>query len=1279
MKSVIKCTTAKAIWIDLILANERPSETKDTKIAALRLKFNAFKALDGEKVNGTFTRLKSLLNDLENNGVSITQAEVNSTFVNSLPRKWLKSTRFTLQASKALISNPSIQESDSDVEEDPRSNSEFLADLNAGFHERALLANQRRFYKRSGMVGSPKKPMDRVKYKGLKAEIVVLTKKIDAMNKGNSEKGLIAESIDWDKESVSSDDEGVTTFKTLMAIADEEMSVGKADARSGQWVEITMKKITKLSLEKESLKDDISDLKKVIEKWTFSRVTFDQLLTEQVPRNIVRAIGRKYSRKENTSSKKVVFTKSDVSSSKTSPEIPSDSKSHGKFQIPLPSLPKLIGAEPSGTLKCLTILKINQTTNKVVPVNVKQKTETKSSPDPSTEKLLLTLMEEVKHLKEQIKAHSETSPPTSQSRSSRTLAKLHTQPSQGSSRRVPLIPKPYILCKHCGFNDHHFDECEYYPGCDLCGSIAHETTDCVKKIPQRKPRKPRDYLKRSVWYLDSGCSRHMAGVKQYLHRYSIESGPKVVFRDNSSGDTEGYGLVNYNGITFTKVTCVNGLKHNLINISQLCDANFKVLFTKTQETIFNQNNEVVLISLRRRDVYVIDMTSYNEESNACFFAKASPSVNWLWHKRLPHLNFKNINKLAKQNLVAGLPSLTFSKDKTCSACEKGKQHKASFKTKRSFSINKCLHLLHMDLFGPVKPQSISHNKYTLVIVDEYSRKMENLNETKVKELRSDNGTEFKNHKLEKFCNEKGISQNFSSPCTSEQNGGEDVNTACYTQNRSIIVKRHGKTTYDVFRGRCPDISYFHMFGCHVHIYNQRDHLGKFDEKADDGFFLGYSLVAKAFRVFNIKRQEKEETYHVTFILNEPDNLESAGNLELAEVQKFVINEQIREVLPTSSIPSQISHPLTPQDRWSREKHIKLVNIIGEPLSGVTTRSRVRDSKAASAHECLYVNFLSEIEPKKLNEALKEEGWARLDAQGFRQEEGIDYDETFSPVARLEAIRIFLAYAAYMGFMVYQMDVKSAFLNGRISEEVYVQQPPGFKSSEFTNHVYKLDKALYGLKQAARAWYETLSKFLTQHKFIRGLDEPGVSINETLFNGMMGSLMYLIASRPDIQFSICLCARPLILGGKLVCWSAKKQSSVAMSSAEAEYVAAAGCCAQVLWIKSQLADYDVIYDKVPIFCDNTSAIAIFNNPVLHSRTKHIDIRYYFIRDHILKGDIELHFVPTDLQLAGIFTKPLAKPSFTRLVAELGMLNIKSEVSDKKKALNDPLTYILNVLR
>ncbi|GKA89057.1 retrovirus-related pol polyprotein from transposon TNT 1-94 [Tanacetum coccineum] len=193
-------------------------------------------------------------------------------------------------------------------------------------------------------------------------------------------------------------------------------------------------------------------------------------------------------------------------------------------------------------------------------------------------------------------------------------------------------------------------------------------------------------IRKPIWYLDNGCSRHMTGVK-----------------------------------IFTKVECVDGLKYNLISISQLCDAKYIVQFDEKRGTIFNSNKKVVMIAPRVRDVYVLDMKFSAQES--CFFTKASENLNWLWHKRLAHLNFKTINKLAKQNLIIDLPSLVYSKDKPCSSCEKGKHHRASFQTKQTSSIKKCLHLLHMDLFGPVTPRSINHEKYALVIVDEYSREI----------------------------------------------------------------------------------------------------------------------------------------------------------------------------------------------------------------------------------------------------------------------------------------------------------------------------------------------------------------------------------------------------------------------------------------------------------------------------------------------------------------------------------------------------------------------------
>ncbi|GKA97629.1 retrovirus-related pol polyprotein from transposon TNT 1-94 [Tanacetum coccineum] len=293
--------------------------------------------------------------------------------------------------------------------------------------------------------------------------------------------------------------------------------------------------------------------------------------------------------------------------------------------------------------------------------------------------------------------------------------------------------------------------------------------------------------------------------------------------------------------------------------------------------------------------------------------------------------------------------------------------------------------------------------------------------------------------------------------------------------------------------------------------------------------------------------------------------------------------------------------------------------------------------------------------KKDKHGITTKNKARLVAQGYSQEEGIDYNETFALVARIEAIRIFLAFATYMKFI-----------------------PPGFESSEFPDYVYKLDKALYGLKQAPKAWHEILSTFLIQNKFVRFEN----LMTKKSKVSMMGELTYFLRLqiKQDVKgISICQehytrnllkiyeisdCSSvktPMVspnnfvpdLAGKL---SAKKQQSVAMSSAEAEYVAAARCCASIVWMKSQLNDYDIHYKMVPIFCDNTSAIAISNNLVLHSRTKHIDIRYHFIMDHILKGDITLHFILTEYHLADIFTKPLDEPTFIRRKEGLGMLNI-----------------------
>nr|GEU38180.1 hypothetical protein [Tanacetum cinerariifolium] len=298
--------------------------------------------------------------------------------------------------------------------------------------------------------------------------------------------------------------------------------------------------------------------------------------------------------------------------------------------------------------------------------------------------------------------------------------------------------------------------------------------------------------------------------------------------------------------------------------------------------------------------------------------------------------------------------------------------------------------------------------------------------------------------------------------------------------------------------------------------------------------------------------------------------------------------------------------------------------------------------------------------------------------------------------------------------IYQMDVKIAFLNGELKEEVYVSQPEVFIDPDNLTHVYRLKKALHGLKSAPRVWYDTLSQFLLNNNFSKGavglqvsqtprgifinqskfaleilkkfgmdscdpvdtpmverlkLDEDPLEIpvNQTRFRSMVSSLMYLTASRPDLVFVVCMCTRSTsgsaqFLGEKLVSWSSKKQKSTAISTIEAKYIAMSGCCTQILWMRSQLSDYGFAFNMIPLYCDNRSAIALCCNNVHYSRSKYIDIRHYFICEQVEKGMVELYFVMTDYQLAYIFTKALPRERFEFLLSRLGLTVLDSGLHD-----------------
>ncbi|GKD25791.1 retrovirus-related pol polyprotein from transposon TNT 1-94, partial [Tanacetum coccineum] len=372
-----------------------------------------------------------------------------------------------------------------------------------------------------------------------------------------------------------------------------------------------------------------------------------------------------------------------------------------------------------------------------------------------------------------------------------------------------------------------------------------------------------------------------------------------------------------------------------------------------------------------------------------------------------------------------------------------------------------------------------------------------------------------------------------------------------------------------------------------------------------------------------------------------------------------------------------------------------------------------------------------------------------------QQEGIDYDETYAPVARLESIRILLAYACALDFKLYQIDVKSAFLNSFINAEVYVAQPPGFIDFAKPNYVYRLKKALYGLKQAPKAWYDRLKAFLIKHDYSMGMvdntlftkkkdsnliivqiyvddiifgstcqeicddfvkimhdefemsmmgeltfflglkikqlddgiffnqskyikemlkkfgledskpiktpmstetkltrDEDGKSVDNTKYRGM---IVYADSDHAgdyvDRKSTSGVCT---FMGCCLTSWFSKKQTALAISTTEAEYVSAGKACQQALWMKQALIDYGVRLDDIPIMCDNKGAIDLSKNPVQHSRTKHIEIRHHFLRDNVQKGNISIEKVSSEDNIADILTKPLKHEPFNYLRLGLGMM-------------------------
>ncbi|GJZ16017.1 retrovirus-related pol polyprotein from transposon TNT 1-94 [Tanacetum coccineum] len=493
----------------------------------------------------------------------------------------------------------------------------------------------------------------------------------------------------------------------------------------------------------------------------------------------------------------------------------------------------------------------------------------------------------------------------------------------------------------------------------------------------------------------------------------------------------------------------------------------------------------------------------------------------LWHRRLGHVNMRLIQSLAFKELVRNLPKLKFDQH-YCDACKIRKQAHASHKAKNVASTTRCLELLHMNLFGPSAVRSYGGNRYTLVIVDDilcltwtrflkdktealdqfeiFSRKIQNQLGCSIVSIRTDHGREFDNEvQFGEFCNTNGITHNFSAPRTPQSNGVVErknrtlqemsrtmlneqslpqkfwcnaVDTSTYILNRILIRAILGKTPYELLRGRKPTLYYFRVFGSKCFILNTKDYLTKFDPKSYEGVFLGYSQNSKAYIILNKHTRKVEESLNVTFDETPPpsktsplvdDDLDEEEAIKVTE-RKNLENDIMDETLEVDeiiNIKESRNHPLENNvnealgdESWIVAMQEELNQFVANDVWELVPQPR---NMKIIGTKWVFRNKLDENGIVSRNKA-------RLVAQGYNQQEGIDYDETYAPVARLESIRILLAYACALDFKLFQMDVKSAFLNGFINEEVYVAQPPGFIDFKKPDHVYKLKKALYGLNQ-----------------------------------------------------------------------------------------------------------------------------------------------------------------------------------------------------------------------
>lgn len=633
------------------------------------------------------------------------------------------------------------------------------------------------------------------------------------------------------------------------------------------------------------------------------------------------------------------------------------------------------------------------------------------------------------------------------------------------------------------------------------------------------------------------------------------------------------------------------LAHNLVSVGQLMESGHSLLFDDGKCIIKNKaTNEIVARAyMTGNRMFPLDFST-----DAALMSK-NLEESELWHLRYGHLNYRGLQLLKSKEMVANLPSIASMKQ-VCEGCVLGKQTKISFPVGKSKRAADVLELVHADLCGPMRTESLGGSRYFLLFTDDYSRMswvyflqlksetFENFKKFKalvekqsgkdLKVLRTDRGGEFISKEFASFCDEEGIKRELTAPYTPEQNGvaerknrtvvemarsmlkskglpdnfwAEGVAAAVYLLNISPTKSVWNMTPYEAWYGNKPSVSHLRVFGCLCYALRTTEK-HKLEEKSQKYIFIGYCSQLKAYRLYNPTRKTIVVSRDVVFDEQASwdwnDKVESSKNklIEDEEISSKDTEEvsSIEEQSPPPTRSSSSSSLSTSVEGSSSHKSMPTPSTeLRRSQRGHIPRRRFPvEGELDNEDEDVTLLALFAGDPVTVDEALKREEWrgamedelqsiqknqtweeadlpegknviglkwiyktkfladgsvekykARLVVRGFTQQQGIDYEETFAPVARFETVRMILALAAQKEWKIFQFDVKSAFLNGDLQEEVYVSQPPGFENSKCQNKVLRLRKALYGLKQAPRAWYSKIDEFFRKQGFERSKHEP----------------------------------------------------------------------------------------------------------------------------------------------------------------------------------------------